>query len=346
MAGLLLENISHAFDGVLAVNKVTLSVGAGEVVCLLGPSGCGKSTTLRLAAGLERLQQGRVLIDDRVMADSVRSMPPEERHVGLMFQDYALFPHLTVLDNAAFGIKGTPAARRARARAILERVGLGRHAESYPHMLSGGEQQRVALARALAPEPGLMLLDEPFSGLDLRLRDRVRDDTLRLLKDAGTATLLVTHDPEEAMRMADRIAVMREGRIEQEGPPGDVYHRPASAFVARFFSEINEMTGRIEGGAVLTPFGRLPADGLGEGTEVDILFRPEAVRLSNTGTAAAVVEARSLGAYGLLQLAPEGWSTRVIARIGAGPIPVVGSRICVSLEADSTFIFARNGPYP
>lgn len=213
-------------------------------------------------------------------------------------------------------------------------------------MLSGGEQQRVALARALAPEPGLMLLDEPFSGLDLRLRDRVRDDTLRLLKDAGTATLLVTHDPEEAMRMADRIAVMREGRIEQEGPPAEVYHRPASAFVARFFSEINVMTGRVEGGSVSTPFGRLSTDGLGEGTEVEILFRPEAVRFSDTGTLAAVVEARSLGAYGLVQMAPEGWSARVIARTGAGPIPAVGSKICLSLEADSTFIFPRNGPYP
>ena len=339
MAGLLLEHVSHAFDGVAAVDDVSLGVAPGEVVCLLGPSGCGKTTTLRVAAGLERLQRGRVLIDERVLATADFTTPPEERHVGLVFQDYALFPHLTVLGNVAFGVKGPSRRRRDRARAMLERVRMAQHADNYPHMLSGGEQQRVALVRALAPQPGLMLMDEPFSGLDVRLRDRVRDDTLAVLKETGTATLLVTHDPEEAMRMADRIAVMQSGRVAQLGTPVALYERPASAFIARFFSEINAITAVVKAGRVATPLGPLPARGFAEGAAVEVLARPEALRLDLEGVPTKVTAARTLGPYGLVHLRVDAAPADIVMRTGPGAIPRIGDELRIAVDADKAFIF-------
>ena len=217
-----LEGVGHSYDGVLeVVSGFSLGVGAGEIVCLLGPSGCGKSTVLRLAAGLETLQRGRIQLRGETVADGESGVgqPPERRNVGLVFQDFALFPHLTVARNVAFGLADLPEHQRGqRALEALAQVGMAAYAGSYPHALSGGQQQRVALARALAPRPSVMLLDEPFSGLDARLREQIRDDTLRVLKRSGAATLLVTHDPEEAMFMADRIYLMQAGKLIQSGP--------------------------------------------------------------------------------------------------------------------------------
>ena len=197
---------------------MSLRIAAGQVSCLLGPSGCGKSTTLRLIAGVDRPDAGAIRVDGRPVVDGRRRVPPEERGIGLMFQDFALFPHLTAAQNVGFGLprRDARAARRG-SRELLDRVGMARHAEKHPHELSGGEQQRVALARALAPRPRIMLMDEPFSGLDDRLRDEIRDETLAVLKAEGTAVLLVTHEPTEAMRMADEILLMRDGRIVQRG---------------------------------------------------------------------------------------------------------------------------------
>ncbi|MDQ3699434.1 MAG: ABC transporter ATP-binding protein, partial [Chloroflexota bacterium] len=278
--GLVVHDVTHVYGAQRALDGVSLTVARGEVLCLLGPSGCGKSTLLRLAAGLEPLQTGRVVIAGRTVADARRALPPEARDVGMVFQDYALFPHLTVLENVAFGLHRMPrAARRARATDMLERVELGDRAGSYPHVLSGGEQQRVALARALASRPAAMLLDEPFAGLDTRLRQRVRQDSLRLLQESGAAVLLVTHDPEEAMALGDRLAVMRAGRIEHTGPPEEVYARPASAFVARFLGDTNWFRGTVAGGTVTTPLGLLPAGDHPEGMSVEVHVRPEALRL-------------------------------------------------------------------
>lgn len=233
---LTLHNVRHAYDGHTVVKGVDLSVAPGEVVCLLGPSGCGKTTLLRIAAGLEVLQEGSVTLDDTYIAmPGQRHLPPEKRNVGLAFQDSALFPHLSVLQNVAFGLKHLASRqRRERATQLLEQLGMAKYVDVYPHMLSGGQQQRVALARALAPSPRLMLLDEPFSSLDARLRDRIRDDTLHVLKKVGAATLLVTHDPEEAMFMADRIALMRDGQIVQTGTPQALYCTPQDPFVVTF----------------------------------------------------------------------------------------------------------------
>ena len=340
-----LQDISHQFGPVRAVAGLSLRVGPGEVVCLLGPSGCGKSTVLRLAAGLERLQSGRVAIGGRLVAGEGTDVPPEARGVGLVFQDYALFPHLNVLDNVAFGLRGAPAGRAARALEVLKRVGVEDQAARFPHVLSGGQQQRVALARALAPEPVVMLLDEPFSGLDARLRDQVRDSTLHVLKESGAACLLVTHDPDEAMFMADRIAVMREGALVQLGAPVDLYCRPADAFVARFFGETNSIPARIAGGAAMTPFGSVPSK-LPEGSAAEVMIRPEALRLAAEFTggkgAARVLAARMLGRSTLVHLAVDGLDGAKLhlhARMPGSFLPREGSAWTVELDLGQSFVF-------
>jgi len=235
-----IRNLSRRFAGQFAVDDVSLRLEPGQVTCLLGPSGCGKSTTLRIVAGVERQDSGEVLIDGALVCDGTRSQPPELRNIGMMFQDFALFPHLSVWENVAFGLKGAKSIRRARAEELLERVDLAGYGAQMPHELSGGEQQRVALARAVAPGPRIMLLDEPFSGLDDRLRDGIRDETLEVLREAGTAVLMVTHDPGgEAMKMADEIALMRDGKIVQKGAPYTIYNSPIDKDAASFFSDIN-----------------------------------------------------------------------------------------------------------
>ena len=240
-ARLELEGIGHAYGGACVLDDVGLALPGGEVTCLLGPSGCGKSTLLRIAAGVERQNRGTVRIGGRAVSDATRHVPPEGRSIGLMFQDFALFPHLTVAGNVGFGLGGRDRDRRTEL--LLARVGLARHADKYPHQLSGGEQQRVALARALAPRPPILLMDEPFSSLDNRLRDGIRDQTLDILKEEGTAVLLVTHEPEEAMRMADRIVLMRDGRIVQQGAPYAIYNGPVDREAAMFFSDVNVVHG-------------------------------------------------------------------------------------------------------
>ena len=247
--GLQVEELSHRFGDRLVVDRVALAIEPGEVHCLVGPSGCGKTTSLRLIAGLENLQAGRISLNGRLLAEPGRSMPPERRRVGLMFQDFALFPHLRVGENVAFGLNGRD--RRGRDRRVAEllaAVNMSPYARAYPHTLSGGEQQRVALARALAPAPELMLLDEAFSALDTSLRAQVREETLTLLREAGTPTLLVTHDAEEAIRVGDRIHAMLAGRIVQSGTPSELYAAPVNGFVAGFFGPVNRFRGRVEPG--------------------------------------------------------------------------------------------------
>ncbi|MEP4638875.1 MAG: ABC transporter ATP-binding protein, partial [Yoonia sp.] len=222
-----IRNLRKAFAGRAVVNDVSLSVMPGQVTCLLGPSGCGKSTTLRMIAGVETQDSGSIYVDGQLVCDGTMSIPPEGRSIGLMFQDFALFPHLSVTQNVAFGLRAPKAEVADRVTKLLAKVGMSRHADAYPHELSGGEQQRIALARALAPSPRVMLMDEPFSGLDDRLRDDIRDETLEVLKEEGTAVLLVTHEPGEAMRMADEIALMRGGVVVQRGAPYNIYNAPA-----------------------------------------------------------------------------------------------------------------------
>jgi iron(III) transport system ATP-binding protein len=349
--------VTHAFGTLKAVDRLSLEIARGELVCLLGPSGCGKTTALRIAAGLELLQQGRVRLEGRTVAEPGRDLAPEARGVGLVFQDFALFPHLSVRDNVAFGLRGLGAAeRRDRVDRMLAQVDMADQAESWPHTLSGGQQQRIALARALAPRPPVMLLDEPFSGLDASLRNLVRDQTLHLLKESGAATLMVTHDPEEAMFMADRIALMRAGRLVQVGRPTELYFSPVDAFVAGFFGDINRLEGEVHGGGVATPFGDLSAAWLGEGTPVDVLIRPEALHLEplpegapppGTGT---VLAARLLGRTSLVHLSVGGGcrpdadgELHLHARVPGRFLPEEGHRLSIRLDLGQTFIFPRSG---
>lgn len=350
MDALALEQVSHAYGDLLAVDDLSLSVAPHELVCLLGPSGCGKTTALRVAAGLERLQRGRVLMNGQPVADAGINVPPEARGVGLVFQDYALFPHLNVRENVGFGLSGlSTAERRSRAGEALTQVGMADYAAAYPHSLSGGQQQRVALARALAPKPRIMLLDEPFSGLDSQLRNQIRDETLHVLKQSGAATLMVTHDPEEAMFMADRVALMRAGKLVQIGRPTDLYFAPRDAFVASFFGDVNRLEGVAEGGRVATPFGAVEAPDLAEGDRVEVLIRPEALRLLplEPGTVpgkgmARVMAARMLGRSSLVHLSvPTGNShdLHLHARIPGRFLPAEDEVLEIRLDFSQIFVF-------
>src|SRR5918997_1830587 len=333
---LTLEGVSRRFGRVAALDGVDLDVAPGEIVSLLGHSGCGKTTLLRIAAGVEVPSAGRVLVDGLEVASPEVFVPPERRSIGLMFQDYALFPHLTILGNVMFGLNALDRkAREQEARAALARVGLEHLASAYPHEASGGEQQRVALARAIVPRPGILLMDEPFSGLDSRLRESVRADTLSVLRETGATAVLVTHDPEEAMRLSDRIVLMRAGRVMQEGAAEDLYDHPQSLFVARFFSYLNEMEGTVLSGRAVTRIGAFAAAGHGEGNAVVVAIRPQGVRLgppseSGAGLPGRIVSRHFLGEIALFDVAVEGWDSYLVAKRRAGVGPTPGAEVRVS----------------
>jgi len=341
------EGIHHAYpERGPVLRGLDLAARPGEIVCLLGPSGCGKTTLLRLASGLEPLQAGRITLGDRVIAEPGREVPPEARGIGFVFQDYALFPHLTVADNVAFGLRAIPRGQRKwRIMDALARVGLEAFAEAWPHMLSGGQQQRVALARALAPRPSLLLLDEAFASLDARLREQVRDDTLHVLQEAGIATLLVTHDAEEAMFMADRIALMNAGRIEQLGTPAELYLNPASRFVATFLGEVNRLPVRGEGGEPSTALGPAPWLATNAPGPREVLLRPEGLKLlpaDAPGTPAEVEACRLLGATTLVHVAVadgQGGLLHLHARLPPGIWLNRGDRVSVAMDPDRAFVF-------
>lgn len=348
-----IRNITRHIDGRRVVDDVSLSIHAGEVTCLLGPSGCGKSTTLRMIAGVEMQDSGEIWVDGELICDTVFRVPPEKRGIGLMFQDFALFPHLSVADNVAFGLRGSREEKRARVLELLTKVDLDRFIDGFPHQLSGGEQQRVALARALAPRPRIMLMDEPFSGLDNRLRDGIRDETLTLLKQEDTAVLLVTHEPEEAMRMADQIALMRDGQIVQRGAPYNVYTRPVDRAAVAFFSDTNVLRARVEGALAMTPFGRFLAPGIADGTEVDIVFRPQHVRIdfdrngkgpaptaSEGSPARGVVErARFMGNESLVEFRMDFDGSMLKVTVPGVFMPRAGKVMWLTVRRDKCFIF-------
>lgn len=334
--------ITQRFGEVTALEDVSLAIEPGEIVALLGQSGCGKTTLLRLAAGIERPSAGKVLLEGRDVSAPDDFVEPEQRGVGLVFQDYALFPHLTVRENVRFGLRdyGASSADSTALRAIA-RVGLADLAEAYPHMLSGGEQQRVALARAVAPRPGVLLMDEPFSNLDRRLRDVVRDETAALLEETGATSIIVTHDPEDAMRIADRIVLMRAGRIVQIGSGEELYRRPVSLFAARFFCDFSEIAGTVRRGAVDTPVGLYPAPGLSDGTEAVICVRPHAVRLVPKGFClpARVVTRRFLGEVDHVLLAIEGLDKPLVARVSLPGAIREGEEVGIDIATDEVLVF-------
>ncbi|MED5581098.1 MAG: ABC transporter ATP-binding protein, partial [Pseudomonadota bacterium] len=336
------NDVSHCFDEHRVLREINLEIGTGEIVCVLGPSGSGKSTLLRLIAGLESVQQGSLMLDGVVLADSQHNPPPEQRAVGLVFQDHVLFPHQTVAENVAFGLSGMQSKERDHTIALqLANVGISTLADRYPHTLSGGQQQRVALARALATDPAVLLLDEPFASADAPLRKNLRDDARRRLKAANTTTLMVTHDPAEAMAMADRIAVLVDGEVVQFGTPEELWQRPNHPFVAATIADLQPLKGRIEGTQCVTAFGALPlrllaltAD-LAEGTSVPIGVRPSSLTVSLEGPC-VVNDIRFLGDRYTLLISADNQSLEVATALK--PKVTVGDKVSISFAAAQAVI--------
>ena len=338
---LLFEGITHSYGATPTLRGVDLAVPAGAITCLLGPSGSGKTTLLRIAAGLEHDHGGTVRLGERVVGGTAH-LPPERRGIAYMFQDYALFPHLSVLANVTFGLRSLSRGEARRAAGIaLERVRLSAMADRYPHQLSGGQQQRVALARALAPRPGVILMDEPFSGLDARLADAVRSDTLAILRETGATALIVTHDAEEAMRLGDRIALMRDGRLVQEGTTRDLYRAPADLFAAGFFSDLNTVPAAVRGGWADTALGSFEAPELADGPAT-VALRQSAFDLAPPGARpdlrGRIVARRFLGDGELFVLRVDGVGPFRV-RLRDGEVPGDATMLGLSIRRTDVLLF-------
>ena len=329
-----LEGLSRHYGAVRALDGLDLELAPGEMVALLGPSGCGKTTALRLLAGLEDADAGRVVVDGRDLTD----VPVSKRDMGMVFQAYSLFPHMTARQNVAFGLRlrgRSGAEQRSRAGEMLELVGLSCQADRYAHQMSGGQQQRVALARALAIEPQVLLLDEPLSALDAKVRVQLRDEIRRIQLDVGATTLLVTHDQEEALAVADRVGVMRGGRLEQIAAPSQIYTSPATAFVAEFVGLTNRMDGVAADGVAQVMHARIPLlPGSVASGPVSVLVRPESVEVhTHRDGEAEVVAASFLGSLGRVRVRTSD-GTVLLAQVPTGEAGLlqVGDRVSLALR--------------
>lgn len=335
MSSVTLTNVRRFYGATRVLDDVSLTAPEGKVLALLGPSGSGKSTILRLIAGLEPLDGGEIRLGEELVSRAGATAPPEARRVGMVFQDYSLFPHLSAAANVAFGLdKLARAERDALALTWLDRVGLKARAQAFPHELSGGEQQRVALARALAPKPRAILLDEPFSGLDPTLRGELRDVTLAALQETRTTAVFVTHDAEEALMVADRLAILKGGRLLQEAAPREAYDRPASVDAAAALGPINVCSGRVENGAVQTPFGAVTTT-LANGVDARVAVRAEALTLA-PGATARVVDVRPHGADDLVRIEAGGviWRALIPARTA------LSDTVSVQIQPAGAFVFS------
>jgi len=353
MTLLSLANVAQSYGGKAVLNDLEFALEAGEIGCLLGPSGCGKTTALRLVAGFETLQRGEIAIGGETVANNGFALPPEQRQVGLIFQDYALFPHLSVEANVGFGLDKLPRAEREhRIGEMLRLVGLTREARRYPHQLSGGQQQRVALARALAPKPRLLLMDEPFSNLDVELREKLSIEVRDILKAEGITALLVTHDQHEAFAMADKIGVMNDGVIEQWDTPYQLYHQPRTRFVADFVGEGVLLPGRVVSDSrveielgLLEGVTAAACDGgscmvYGQGAAVNVLLRPDDILHDDTSSLTAIIERRAFrGADFLYTLRLKSGRT-VLALVPSHHDHAIGEAIGIRLTVDHVVAFS------
>lgn len=338
------SHIAVGFGEQLIIENLSFNLEAGEIGCLLGASGCGKTTALRAIAGFEPVREGRISVGDREVSKPGYTVPPQERRVGMVFQDYALFPHLTAAQNIAFGLRHLDrTARHKRVSDMLDLVGLGHVAGQHPHQLSGGQQQRVAVARALAPDPAVLLMDEPFSNLDVELRERLSLEVRSILKEAGTTALIVTHDQSEAFALADRIGLMREGKIEQWDTPYNLYHRPASRYVARFIGQGVLVPGRVtDVDCIHIPLGCLPPRSpLPLDTDVDVLLRPDDVVHDSESPLNARVVAKSFRGASILYTLSLADGTRLLSLVPSHHNHTVGDLIGIRLDAEHVIAFAR-----
>ena len=345
-----MEGLRREYGPVVALDGLDLTIGPGELIALLGPSGCGKTTTLRLLAGLEDADAGQITVAGRDMTH----LPASKRDMGMVFQAYSLFPHMTVQQNVAFGLRLRrvhAAQRDKRAIEMLELVGLSTQADRYPHQISGGQQQRVALARALAIEPQVLLLDEPLSALDAKVRAQLRDQIRRIQLEVGITTLFVTHDQEEALAIADRVGVMREGRIEQLAPPTEVYSRPATPFVAEFVGLSNRLAGTVSGSTVTVRGRDLPlVDRSIPAGPVTALVRPEAVTLASDSSGESgplvgtVIASTFLGATSRVTV--DLGDTTILAQLSTSDATALpaGSRVALTIRPDPVLVAAADAP--
>ncbi|WP_431218399.1 ABC transporter ATP-binding protein [Leifsonia xyli] len=335
-----LRDLVRDFGGGAGLSGFDLEAAPGELIALLGPSGCGKTTALRALAGLERVDSGSILIDGRDVTDE----PTNRRDLGMVFQSYSLFPHLTSGQNVEFGLrmrKVAAAERRRRAAEALDLVGLDHHVDRYAHQLSGGQQQRVALARALVTEPRVLLLDEPLSALDAKVRVQLRDEIRRIQTELGITTFFVTHDQEEALAVADRVAVMRAGRIEQIGTPEELYHRPATAFVAEFVGLTNRVDGTVTAGRLHLLGQELPLASASADGPVTAYVRPEDLHLASTGIPAVVVGTSFLGALRRTRVRLDD-GTELSLQHGTRERPEPGERVAVGLAGSPVTVAERS----
>ena len=351
MSHLQLDDIDLAFGKHMIVRKLSLRLEKGRIGCLLGPSGCGKTTVLRCIAGFERLTAGAIQLDGVTVGTPGHSVPPERRRIGMVFQDYALFPHLSVADNIAFGLRGESAAsKRHRVEELLGLVGLSEHGAKYPHEMSGGQQQRVALARALAPRPSLLLLDEPFSNLDVDLRERLSYEVRDIIKATNTTAILVTHDQHEAFAVADEIGIMYEGRIQQWDTPYNLYHRPINRFVADFIGQgvflrgrvLNDRQVRVELGILNSAVPLVCGDDCGgctHGSDVDVLLRPDDIVHDDASALKAEVVHKAFRGAEILYTLRLSSGSRVLSLVPSHHNHAIGERIGIRLGVDHVVTF-------
>jgi|TARA_R110002020_G_scaffold306956_2_gene522854 iron(III) transport system ATP-binding protein len=341
---LVFENIHHSYNGQPALTEVNLTAAAGEIVCLLGQSGCGKTTLLNLAAGILPLQSGKIRLNDKLLASPLNQPPPEKRPVGLVFQEGALFPHLTVAQNIAFGVRGASNTRLI-VTTLLDQIGLSDYGQRYPHTLSGGQRQRVAVARALAPKPEVLLMDEPFANIDIMLRRHLREETRRMLKARDCVTILVTHDPEEAIEISDKIAIMDQGRIIQYGTAEELYNSPVSLTSALLTGDGAILKASRNQEELKTPFGKWPIDCLklndfrDDTVFADVVIRPYAVSLTAAGRDSVVSDLRSTGHSQLVTLRAS-CGQSITVEIDAQSMWSVGQSVSLVPKKQSLFAFA------
>ncbi len=341
------EDIDAGYDDLQVLNQVSLTLQPGEIGCILGPSGCGKTTALRVIAGFESIWRGRIGIGGIEVASRKKSLPPERRNIGMVFQDFALFPHLRVDDNVGFGLRRWERReRQARISEMLAIVGMPAYARAYPHQLSGGQQQRVALARALAPRPSILLLDEPFSSMDVELREQLAREVRNILKQENHTAILVTHDQSEAFAMADRICVMHEGRIQQQGSGYDLYHRPANRFVADFIGQGVIIPAEVQDShTVKTDLGTIRGEDAidsAPGETVDVLIRPDDVIHDDRSSESAIVVEKAFRGADFLYFLRMDSGVEIMCLAPSHHDHRVNERIGIRLDVDHLVTFPRS----
>ncbi len=346
-AQLVIENLDCGYDHLRVLNQVSFSLEPGQIGCILGPSGCGKTTVLRAVAGFEPAWRGSIRIDDVEVSSATVNLEPERRNIGMVFQDYALFPHLKVEDNLGFGLRGMGHKQRlARVQEMLAIVGMPAYAQAYPHQLSGGQQQRIALARALAPRPGILLLDEPFSNIDVDMREQLAREVRNILKQENTTAILVTHDQHEAFAMADKICVLHEGSVQQCGSGYDLYHRPANRFVADFIGQGVIIPATVQSpDSVKTDLGIIrghePIDEA-PGSMVDVLIRPDDVIHDDDSSESAIVVEKAFRGADFLYFLRMDSGIEVMCLAPSHHNHKINERIGIRLNVDHLVTFSRH----